>query len=81
MFDSLAVTAASNVCIGTLKMGGISTVTPEGATRFRAFDDRYVTNIAFGGADMKDAYLTLSTTGRLVKVRWDEPGLKLSFNG
>jgi gluconolactonase len=30
---------------------------------------------------MMDAYLTLSTTGRLVKVRWDEPGLRLNFNG
>jgi gluconolactonase len=81
MFDSLAVTAAGNVCVGTLKTGGITTVTPEGTTRFRPFDDRYVTNIAFGGADMMDAYLTLSTTGRLVKVRWDEPGLRLHFNG
>ncbi len=81
MFDSLAVTASGNVCVGTLKTGGITTVSPEGATSFRPFDDRYVTNIAFGGADMRDAYLTLSTTGRLVKVRWDEPGLRLHFNG
>ncbi|NBU84563.1 MAG: gluconolactonase [Sphingomonadaceae bacterium] len=80
-FDSLAVTAAGNICVGTLKTGGITTVTPEGTTSFRAFDDRYVTNIAFGGDDMMDAYLTLSTTGRLVKVRWDEPGLRLNFNG
>ena len=41
----------------------------------------YVTNIAFGGEDMRDAWITLSTTGRLIKVRWDEPGLKLNFNG
>jgi gluconolactonase len=80
-FDSLAVTAAGNICVGTLREGGITTLTPAGATRFRAFDDRYVTNIAFGGADMMDAYLTLSTTGRLVKVRWDEPGLRLNYNG
>jgi gluconolactonase len=80
-FDSLAVTAAGNICVGTLRDGGITTVTPEGSTQFRGFDDRYVTNIAFGGEDMMDAYLTLSTTGRLIKVRWDEPGLKLHFNG
>jgi gluconolactonase len=79
-FDSLAVTAAGNVCVGTLRNGGITTVTPDGATQFRPFDDRYVTNIAFGGADMMDAYLTLSTTGRLIKTRWDEPGLALAFN-
>jgi gluconolactonase len=80
-FDSLAVTAAGKVCVGTLRTGGITTVTPDGATSFRAIDDRYVTNIAFGGDDMMEAYLTLSRTGRLVKVRWEEPGLRLHFNG
>ena len=80
-FDSLAVTAAGNVCVGTLRQGGITTITPAGETRFAPFDDRYVTNIAFGGADMQDAYLTFSTRGLLVKVRWDEPGLRLHFNG
>lgn len=81
MFDSMAVTASGNICVGTLKEGGVTTITPAGETNFRAFDDRYVTNIAFGGADRMDAYLTLSTTGRLVKVRWDEPGLRLAFGG
>ena len=33
----------------------------------------------FGGGDMRDAYITLLRSGRLVKVRWDEPGLKLHF--
>lgn len=80
-FDSLAVTAAGNICVGTLRTGGITTITPDGITSFRAFEDRYVTNIAFGGPDMQDAWLTFSTRGLLVKVRWDEPGLKLAFNG
>ncbi len=81
LFDSLAVTAAGNVCVGTLRQGGITTVTPGGATSFKPFKDYYVTNIAFGGGDMQDAYLTFSTRGLLVKTRWDEPGLKLHFNG
>lgn len=80
-FDSLAVTAAGNICVATLREGGITTITPAGETSFRAFDDRYVTNIAFGGADMRDAWLTFSTRGLLVKVRWGEPGLRLNFNG
>ncbi|MDP3674958.1 MAG: SMP-30/gluconolactonase/LRE family protein [Novosphingobium sp.] len=79
-FDSLAVTAAGNVCVGTLRKGGITTVSPAGETRFAPFDDRYVTNIAFGGADMRDAYLTFSTRGLLVKTRWVEPGLRLAHN-
>lgn len=79
-FDSLAVTAAGNICVATLRQGGITTVTPAGETRFAPFEDRYVTNIAFGGDDMRDAWLTFSTRGLLVKTRWDEPGLKLNFN-
>lgn len=81
-FDSLAVTAAGNICVATLYDGGISTITPDGAVSKFAIDgEPYVTNIAFGGGDMRDAYITLSTTGRLVKTRWDEPGLELQYNG
>jgi gluconolactonase len=78
--DSLAVTAAGNICVGTLHHGGITTVTPAGGveTTF-AFDDPYVTNIAFGGDDMRDAYITCSATGRLIRTRWNEPGLPLRF--
>jgi gluconolactonase len=80
-FDSLAVTAAGNVCVGTLFTGGITTVTTDFNTRFTPFNDRYVTNIAFGGDDMRDAYLTLSSRGLLIRTRWDEPGLRLHYNG
>jgi gluconolactonase len=80
-FDSLAVTQAGNICVATLYQGGITTITPEGQTSKRDFDDRFVTNIAFGGPDMKDAWITLSGQGLLIKVRWDEPGLRLHFNG
>lgn len=81
-FDSLAVTAAGNICVATLYDGGISTITPGGqVSKFAIEGEPYVTNIAFGGADMRDAYISLSTTGRLVKTRWDEPGLRLAFNG
>lgn len=82
-FDSLAVTEAGNVCVAmVMGGGGIATVTPEGAVTQRPIpDDPYVTNIAFGGVDMRDAYITLSGTGRLVRMRWDEPGLRLAFNG
>jgi gluconolactonase len=78
--DSLAVTAAGNVCVGTIRQGGLATVTPAGAVSYVAVpSEPYVTNIAFGGDDMRSAYITLSTTGRLVRARWPEPGLKLKF--
>ncbi|HEX2813948.1 MAG TPA: SMP-30/gluconolactonase/LRE family protein [Sphingopyxis sp.] len=81
-FDSLAVTAAGNICVATLYAGGITTITPDGRMSKRDIPgERYVTNIAFGGTDRRDAYVTLSTTGRLAKLRWDEPGLELHYNG
>lgn len=79
-FDSLAMTADGNVCVATILNGGITTITPQGAFSHTAFPDLLVTNIAFGGADMKDAWLTLSSTGQLIKCRWPEAGLKLNFN-
>jgi gluconolactonase len=42
--------------------------------------DIVTTNICFGGADMRDAWITCSSTGRLLKVRWPRPGLRLPFN-
>ncbi|WP_242123967.1 SMP-30/gluconolactonase/LRE family protein [Sphingobium sp. Sx8-8] len=78
--DSLAVTAAGHICVGTLRQGGITTFTPDGQSRHQPFDDPFVTNIAFGGEDMRDAWITLSTSGRLIRTRWDEPGLRLAFN-
>ena len=38
-----------------------------------------VTNICFGGADLRTAYITLSGTGKLVKMDWPTAGLPLNF--
>jgi gluconolactonase len=77
-FDSLAIEASGNICIATIGECGISVVSPGGTlVEFIATDDIFTTNIAFGGADMRDAYLTLSGSGRLVKTRWNRPGLTL----
>ncbi len=79
-FDSLAMSAAGNVCAATILNGGITTIKPDGTHSHHALADPLVTNIAFGGRDMLDAYITLSGTSQLVKVRWNEPGLRLNFN-
>ena len=86
MLDSLAMTAAGNVCVATMGAdfngasgGAITTVTPAGAVTQVAFDDPIVTNIAFGGADMMDAWITFSGRGALVKTRWSEPGMRLVY--
>lgn len=79
-FDSLAVEAGGNVCVATIGESGISVISPEGElVEFVATDDIFTTNICFGGADMMDAWITLSGTGRLVKTRWRRPGLALTY--
>jgi len=78
-FDSLAVQANGDVCVATILNGGVTTITPSGTSTHTPLPDPLVTNIAFGGLDMRDAYVTLSGTGKLAKVRWPEPGLKLNF--
>ena len=79
LFDSLAMQANGDVCVATILNGGITTITPEGKSTHTPFPDILVTNICFGGADMRDAYITLSSTGKLIKTRWPEPGLKLNY--
>ncbi len=80
LFDSLAVEADGRVCVATILNGGISAVTPKGEVEHFAVPDLITTNIAFGGADMRDAWITASATGRLYRTRWPRPGLKLAYD-
>ena len=77
--DSLAVEENGNICVATLLNGGITVFTPQGASDHIAFPDLFPTNICFAGADRRDAFVTLSGTGRLARVRWPRPGLALNF--
>jgi gluconolactonase len=80
LFDSLAVDGAGNVCVATLVNGGISVISPDGASvEHVPTPDPLTTNICFGGADLRTAYITLSATGKLVATQWPRPGLKLNF--
>jgi gluconolactonase len=78
-FDSLAVQANGDICIASLGHG-ITTMTPDGACRQTPLPDRMTTNICFGGPALTDAFITLSETGRLIRMPWPEPGLKLNFS-
>jgi gluconolactonase len=79
-FDSLAVMANGNIAVATLSTGMITELSPAGAiVREVKMPDIYPTNICFGGADMRTAYITLSDTGRLGVMQWAEPGLKLNY--
>lgn len=80
MFDSLAVEASGNICVATLVSGCISVITPDGKLVEQIeTSDRVTTNIAFGGPDLKTAYITLSGKGDLITMDWPRPGLPLNF--
>jgi len=78
--DSLKVEAGGKVCVGTLLNGGITVFSPDGTTDHVAVPDLFTTNLCFGGDDMKDVYITASSTGKIYKARWPRAGLKLAYN-
>ncbi|MEM7568864.1 MAG: SMP-30/gluconolactonase/LRE family protein [Pseudomonadota bacterium] len=80
LFDSLAVEDSGNICVAALSRGGIHIITPSGEPQpFVALDAPGTTNIAFGGPDRQDAYITQGMMGTLVHMRWPRPGLALPY--
>lgn len=81
-FDSLAVEERGNICVATIGEPGISVISPIcELVDFVPMPDIFTTNICFGGADMRTAYITLSGTGCIVAMRWPRPGLRLNNSG
>ncbi len=80
-FDSLALEASGNICVATLINGSVSVIAPDGRlVRQPKMPDLFCTNICFGGADLRTAFITLSGTGRLVTMAWPDPGLRLAYD-
>lgn len=78
-FDSLAIEEGGNICVATLVRGGISVFSPEGElVEFHEAPENYCTNICFGGADQRTAFITLSGYGQLMAAPWPRAGLPLS---
>lgn len=80
MFDSLAVDADGKVCIATIVDGGITVLDPNGGDpQHVPMPDVVTTNICFGGEDLRTAFITLSSTGKLVSMPWQSAGLPLNY--
>ncbi len=78
--DSMAIEADGRIAVGTLWNGGITVFTPAGDAEHVAFPDPVTTNICFGGSDLRTAYVTCSSTGRLIRCSWPRSGLRLHYN-
>lgn len=84
LFDSLAVDGDGWICVATIGDGGITAVAPDGSSaQLIPTGDALTTNICFGdraGADpeLRTAYVTCSSTGRLIELTWPRPGLRLA---
>jgi gluconolactonase len=79
-FDSLAVDGDGRICVATLHNGGITVISPDGdQIEHIATTDHATTNICFGGPNLQTAYITLSSSGRLISMPWPRPGLRLNF--
>jgi gluconolactonase len=82
MFDSLAVDSEGHICVATLITGAVSDIWPDGSRvdQYR-LPDMMVTNVCFGGPNLRTAFATLSMGGTLVSFEWPRPGLALNHLG
>ena len=81
MFDSLAVDGEGHVCVATLITGAVSDIWPDGSRVDQyMLPDLMVTNVCFGGRELRTAYATLSMGGTLVSFAWPRAGLPLAFS-
>jgi gluconolactonase len=63
---------------------GISVIAPSGDliqfVDISVDNDPGITNITWGGPDLRTAYVTASSTGHLLKIEdWPRPGLSLNY--
>jgi gluconolactonase len=77
--DSMALTQSGKLCVATFGIGGIAIVSPDGEIEHRPLPDPFVTNICFGGAELKTAFITAPGRGQLLRTEWPEAGLLLNF--
>jgi gluconolactonase len=80
MFDSLAVDGEGHIAVATLITGAVSDIWPDGSRVDQyVLPDILVTNVCFGGRDLRTAFATLSAGGTLVTFDWPRSGLPLHY--
>ncbi len=78
-FDSMGMEADGTLVVGTLFTGCLTLITPQGKLRDKIYlPDTFITNITWGGKDLKTAYATMTRAGKLAAIDWPRPGLKIA---
>ena len=81
-WDGLAVDGDGNVCVADLPSSGVAVLGADGEVRGRftlPVNDRYVTNLCFGGPKGDTAYVCSGGRGVIYEVQWPWPGHRLHF--
>ncbi len=77
--DNISVEANGNIVAATVVPGGLTVFAPDDGriVERHPLDDVLVTSLGFGGKDLRTAYVTLASTGRLISMAWPRAGLPL----
>jgi gluconolactonase len=75
--DGLAIDQAGNLYVAHAGLGTVWKFSPQGEPllRIHSCAGKMTTNLAFGGKDNQDLFITESETGSILRVRMDTPGL------
>jgi len=78
-YDGIAMQQDGRLCIATLVQGGITVLCPQtGKQEFVSVPgDPHLTNLCFGGPQMKSLFVTQSRLGRLIQLDWLNTGAQL----
>ncbi len=77
--DGLAIDQAGNLYVAHAGFGAVWKFSPQGEPllRINTCAGLMTTNLAFGGKDCQDLYITESESGSILRTRVDTPGLHL----
>jgi gluconolactonase len=75
----MAIEASGNINVASVLNSGLLGFSPAGELiETLPVDDRFSTNVAFGGQERMKAYVTLSGRGPLAIMDWPRPELNLA---
>ncbi len=81
--DGMAMDSAGNLVVAHAGMGTVWVFSKLGEPLLRIRSPRGLgtTNVAFGGADMRDLFITESESGTVLRARLDTPGVRMFSHG